>query len=166
VASNLQQLSNIGTDADTRVSNAEELVDETSGGDKDDTNKPSTECAGGNCGVVVVVDDSTHFGVGRILPQGHKKIHDNPTRDTHNDDQGSFDLELLINPLILGRVVPQRFIILVAACGIENARREVGVLSVLLTQPPVSALSNVTALGIGVPRAKYGRSRPRSPLGS
>ena len=67
--SNLQQLGNVGTDADTRVSNAEELVDETSSGDEDDTNKPSTESARRNAGVIVVVDDSTHFSVGRILPQ-------------------------------------------------------------------------------------------------
>ena len=65
----LQQLGNVGTDTNTRVSDAEELVDETSGGDEDNTNKPSTESARGNAGVIVVVDDSTHFGVGRILPQ-------------------------------------------------------------------------------------------------
>jgi len=67
--SNLQQLSNVGANADTGVSNAEELVDETSSGNEDDANKPSTESARRNAGIVVVVDDSTNFGVGRVLAQ-------------------------------------------------------------------------------------------------
>jgi hypothetical protein len=98
---NLQQLSNVGTDGDTRVSDAEELVDETSSGDEDDTDEPSTESACGNGGIIVVVDDSTHFGVWRVLPQSHNGSAKNPTWNTHNDDQGSFDLELLVNPLVL-----------------------------------------------------------------
>ena len=71
--SNLQQLSDVGTDGDTRVSDTEELVDEASSGDEDDANKPSTESARGNAGVIVVVNDSTHFGVGRILPRVTKR---------------------------------------------------------------------------------------------
>jgi hypothetical protein len=66
---NSQQLSNVGTDANSGVPNTEELVDETSSGDEGDTDEPSTESVCGNGGVIVVVDYSTHFGVGRVLPQ-------------------------------------------------------------------------------------------------
>jgi len=64
-------------------------------------------------------------------PKGHKGFCENPTRDTYNNYQGSFDLELLVNPLVLDWVALQSFIIPVTVCGLENARKKVDVLSVL-----------------------------------
>ena len=65
----LQQLSKVGTHADTRISNTEELIDETTNSNEDDTNEPSTESACGNGGVIMVIDGSTYFGVRRVLYQ-------------------------------------------------------------------------------------------------
>jgi hypothetical protein len=62
-----QQLGNVRTDADTRVPNTEELIDETTSGNENGTNDPGTECAGGQIWVIVVVDHSTDLGVGRVL---------------------------------------------------------------------------------------------------
>lgn len=50
---------------------------------------------------------------------------------THDDDQGSFDLELLVNLLVLDWVVLQSFVVLIAVCDAENVRRKVRILSVL-----------------------------------
>ena len=61
--SSLQQLSNIGTHGNTRIPNAEELIDKTSDSNKDDANGPSTESACGNGGIIVIIDDSAHFSV-------------------------------------------------------------------------------------------------------
>jgi hypothetical protein len=67
--SSLQQLSNAGTNANTRISNAEELIDETANSNEDDTNEPGAESTCGNGGIVVVIDDSAHFSIGRVLHQ-------------------------------------------------------------------------------------------------
>jgi len=67
-------LGNVCTNADTRVANAEELVDETTGADEDCTNDPGTERAGRYTGVIVVVDDSTDLGVGRVLHESHQTL--------------------------------------------------------------------------------------------
>jgi len=64
-------------------------------------------------------------------PNGHKRFCENRTQDTYNNHQGSFDLELLVNPPELDRVVLQSLIIPVTVCGLQNARRKVRVLSVL-----------------------------------
>ena len=68
---NLQQLSNVGTDANTGIPNAEELVDENPRGDESNANKPSAESACGNSGVIVVVDDGAHLNIRRIL---HRRV--------------------------------------------------------------------------------------------
>ena len=65
----LQQLNKVGTHADTRISNAEELIDETTNSNEDDTNEPSTESACGNGGIIMVIDDSADFGVRGVLHQ-------------------------------------------------------------------------------------------------
>lgn len=67
---NAQQLGNIGTNADARLANAEELVDEGTNGNEDGTNDPDTECTGGRIRVVVIVNDGTNLGVGRVLDDG------------------------------------------------------------------------------------------------
>ena len=67
-----QQLGDIRTNADARVPNAEELIDETPSSGEKDTNDPGTECAGGQIWVIVVVDHSTDLGVGRILHASHQ----------------------------------------------------------------------------------------------
>ena len=64
---NAQQLGDVGTNADTRLADTEELVDEGTGSDEDGTNDPGTECTSVNIRVIVVVNDSTDFGVGRVL---------------------------------------------------------------------------------------------------
>ena len=113
----LQQLSNVGTNRDTRVTNAEELVDETSSSHEDDTDEPSTEGAGRHHGVIMVIDNGANFGIRGI-----------------DDDQGSFDPELLIHPLVLKRIVPESLIELVPVGCLEYARREVWILAVLVKQ--------------------------------
>lgn len=57
-------MSNVGTDANAGIPNAEELIDETARSDEADTNEPSTEGARREGGVVVVVNDSAHFCIG------------------------------------------------------------------------------------------------------
>lgn len=64
---NAQQLGNIGTNADARLANTEELVDEGTSSDEDGTNDPGTECTSVNIRVIVIVNDSADFGVGRVL---------------------------------------------------------------------------------------------------
>ena len=64
-----QQLSNVGTHANSRISNAEELVDESTNSNEDDTNEQSTEGACRDGGIIVVIDDSAHFGIWRVLHQ-------------------------------------------------------------------------------------------------
>jgi hypothetical protein len=66
-----QQLGNTGIDGDTRVSDVEELIDETTSSDENGTNDPGTERAGGHIWVIVVVGHSTDLGVGRILHVSH-----------------------------------------------------------------------------------------------
>ena len=61
--SSLQQLSNVGTHGNTRVSNAEELIDKAAGSNEDDADEPSTESACGNGWIIMVIDDSSHFGI-------------------------------------------------------------------------------------------------------
>jgi hypothetical protein len=68
-----QQLGNIKTDADTRVSNDEELVDETTRSNEKGTNDPGTKCAGGQIWVIVAVDHSTDLGVGGVLHVSHQR---------------------------------------------------------------------------------------------
>ena len=67
--SSLQQLGDIWTHADARISNAEELVDETASSNEDDANEPSTEGACWSGGIIVVFDDSAYFNVWRVLHQ-------------------------------------------------------------------------------------------------
>ena len=62
-----QQLGNARTNSNTGVSNAEELIDETTSGDENCTNNPRTECAGRQIWVIMVIDHSTDLGIGRVL---------------------------------------------------------------------------------------------------
>jgi hypothetical protein len=62
-----QQLGNIRTNADTRVPNSEELIDETTTSDENCANDPGTKCAGRHIWVIMVVDHSTDLSVGRTL---------------------------------------------------------------------------------------------------
>ena len=78
--SHSQQLSNVETHANTRISDAEELIDEAAGSNEDDANEPSTKSSCGNGGIVVVVDDSSHFGIWRVL---HQRIKKDPVRIRH-----------------------------------------------------------------------------------
>jgi hypothetical protein len=66
-----QQLGNT-TNAYTRVSNAEELIDETTSSDENGTDDPGTECAGRNIWVIVVFGHSTDLGIGRVLDVSHQ----------------------------------------------------------------------------------------------
>jgi hypothetical protein len=68
-----QQLGNARIDVDTRASNDEELVDESTRSDKKGTNDPGSECASGQMWVIVVVDYSTDLGVGRVLHASHQR---------------------------------------------------------------------------------------------
>ena len=70
----LQQLSNVGPNANSGIPNAEELVDESPSSDEDNTDEPSTESACGNGGIIVVVGDSAHLSVRRVLHKGSKKV--------------------------------------------------------------------------------------------
>ena len=63
----LQQLGHVGLDTNSGIPNAEELIDETSSGDEDDTDEPSTESACGNGGIIVITDNSAHLNVRRVL---------------------------------------------------------------------------------------------------
>ena len=63
----VQQLGDVSTNADTRVANAEELIDESTSTDEDGADNPGTERASGHIGIIVVVDDSADFGVWRVL---------------------------------------------------------------------------------------------------
>lgn len=45
--------------------------------------------------------------------------------DTYDRDEGGLDLELLINPLVLGGIVSQLLIVLILSASFENTRREV-----------------------------------------
>jgi hypothetical protein len=69
-----QQLSSIGSNTDSRVSNGEELIDETTSSHEKGTNDPRTECTGGHTRVIVVVDHSTDLGVGRVLDASHQRL--------------------------------------------------------------------------------------------
>jgi hypothetical protein len=62
-----QQLGNVRTNADIRVSNGEELIDETTTSDEKGTNDPRSECAGSKVWIIAVVDHSADLSVGRIL---------------------------------------------------------------------------------------------------
>jgi hypothetical protein len=64
-----QQLSNVGTHANTRISDAEELIDETANSNEDDTDEPSTESARRDGGIVMIIDNSAHFSIRRVLHQ-------------------------------------------------------------------------------------------------
>ena len=64
---NVQQLGDVGANADTRVANAEELVDKTTRSDEGRADNPGTECTGRHVRVIVVVDDSADLGIGRVL---------------------------------------------------------------------------------------------------
>ena len=110
----LQQLGDVRTDRDPRVTDAEKLVDETSSSDEDDTDEPSTESAGGHEGVVVVIDNGANLGIRGV-----------------DDDQSSLNPELLIDPPVLKRIVPQGLVELVHVGCLEDARREVWILAVL-----------------------------------
>ena len=91
----------------------------------------------------MVIDNSAHFGVWRVLSQnGHNGSRENQEQLTDNNHQGSLDLELLVNPLVLDWVTFQSLVVFVAVCGFQNARREVRVLSVLSIE---SILPKVTA---------------------
>jgi hypothetical protein len=68
-----QKLGNIGTNDNSIVLNAEELIDETSSSDENGTYEPGTECASGHIWVIVVVDYSTDLGVGRVLHASHQR---------------------------------------------------------------------------------------------
>ena len=69
-SSSSQQLSDVGTHGDAWIANTEELVDESPSGNEDGTDEPSTKSACGNGGIVTVIDNSAHFSVRGILPQG------------------------------------------------------------------------------------------------
>ena len=69
----LQQLGHVGLNTNSGVPNTEELVDETSSGDEDDTDEPSAESACGNRGIIVITDNSAHLNVRRVLRQRSKK---------------------------------------------------------------------------------------------
>jgi len=45
--------------------------------------------------------------------------------DTYDRDEGGLDLELLINPMVLGGVVSQLLIVPILSASFENTRREV-----------------------------------------
>lgn len=64
---NAQQLGDVGTNADTRLANAEELVDEGTESNEEGANNPDAECTSGRLRVIVIVDDSTNLGIGRVL---------------------------------------------------------------------------------------------------
>jgi hypothetical protein len=68
-----QQLGNFRTNADTRGSNAEELIDESTSNHENGTDDPGTERAGRQIWVIVVVNHSTDFGVGRVLHLSHQR---------------------------------------------------------------------------------------------
>ena len=70
----IQQLGDVSTNTDTRVANTEELVDESTSTDEDGADNPGTERARGHTGVIVVIDDSTDFGVGRVLDASHQTL--------------------------------------------------------------------------------------------
>jgi hypothetical protein len=70
----VQQLGNARTYVDTRVSNDEELIDETNRGNENGTNDPGTECAGRQIWVIVVVYHSTDLGVGRVLDVSYQRL--------------------------------------------------------------------------------------------
>lgn len=108
-------MGDIGTDGDTGVTDTEELVDETSSGDEDDTDEPSTESAGRHEGVIVIVHNGANLGIRGI-----------------DDDQRSLDPEFLIDPPVLKGIVPEDLVELVHVGCFEHARREVWVLAVLL----------------------------------
>ena len=62
------------TNAYTRVSNAEELIDETTSSDENGTNDPGTECAGRHIWVIVIFGRGTDFGIGRVLDVSHQTL--------------------------------------------------------------------------------------------
>jgi hypothetical protein len=62
-----QELGNVGGDIDRWISDAEELVDESSNTREDDTNDPNSEGERGHIHVVPVVHVRSDLGVGRVL---------------------------------------------------------------------------------------------------
>lgn len=68
----VQQLGHVGTNADTRVANAEELIGKTTSSDEESTDDPGTKCAGRHTWVIMVIDDSTDLGVRRVLNESHQ----------------------------------------------------------------------------------------------
>ena len=64
-------------------------------------------------------------------PKSHKEFCENPAWDTYKNYLGSFDLELLVNPLVLDRILLKSLVVFEAVCGFDNARRKVRVLFVL-----------------------------------
>lgn len=71
-----EQLRDVGTDGDRRLSDGEQLVDESTGDDKKDSDHPCSDGRRGQCRVVFVVNHSSNFGVWRvILDQGRLDEH-------------------------------------------------------------------------------------------
>jgi len=58
-----QNLNNVSIDGDTRLANAEELVDERTSSNENNSKNPRPEGARGDAWVIVVVDDSTNFSI-------------------------------------------------------------------------------------------------------
>ena len=67
-------MGDVSTNTDTGVANAEELVDESTSTDEDGADNPGTERTGGHIGIIVVVDNSTDLGVGRVLDGVHQTL--------------------------------------------------------------------------------------------
>ena len=71
-----QQLGDVEANGNGRHADGEELVDGTESTREDDTNNPGTDGGGGHAGIIMVVDDGTDFGVGRVVAdEGGLNLH-------------------------------------------------------------------------------------------
>lgn len=108
-----QQLGHVGQHGDGWLANGEELVDETKNAGKDKTQHPDADSGGGSVGIVVVVDNGTHFGVGTVV-----------------GDQSSLQLHLVDDILVLLRVVEDGLVAQELFDPLQNGVREIRVVVV------------------------------------
>ena len=73
----------------------------------------------------MVVDDSTDLGIGRVLYGSYETLAHTTRLDTYDRDEGGLNLEFLVNPLVLDRIVSQILVVLIPATSVKNTRREV-----------------------------------------